>query len=505
MSLSKLKLPSLAFVHKWLGLIIGAWLFVLGSTGFLLLNRHWEWQGTSGLPLPGLARELGAHNDKYLWRQFQMDPANPDWRIAAGAAGAFVSEDRGESWKRVPFGDRSGHDVQGIEIAKTEPFALYAATANGIWKLNAEREGFEPVGLQGRRVTSLSSDGDTLLAVIGRSSVMETKLSELALDWTRVELGAPPAGAKAKEIDLGRFLQDLHNGRGLFGGAVDHFIWSLTSIGLALLAITGLLYWLGLKRGLEARKRAKLQGASKKPIEQWRKAVQWSFRLHASVIGIIIAIPLTITFLTGIYQDHRSDVQQSFRKIMVPDIVATPAYSTKGWAGRIYGAALAETSDGQKIALATRNGVFLSPDGGQTWAQDLTFKGPAMRMRRIGDELIVPGRMMRRVQKRDEEGWKVLDVPMGAVMSNEMTLSQGKLYWQRGENIFITTPEGEMRGKSDHNPPGLEYVPWGLLALSVHDGALFHEQWKWINDLIALAGLALVGTGILRWAKRKKW
>lgn len=505
MSLAKLKLPSLAFVHKWLGLIIGAWLFVLGSTGFLLLNRHWEWQGTTGLPLPGLAKSLGTNNDKYLWRQFQMDPTNPDWRIAAGAAGAFVSEDGGTSWTRVPFGQRTGLDVQGIEIANFEPFALFAATSDGIWKLNAGRNAFEPAGLPGKRVTSLSTDGDTLLAVVGRSSLMKAGLSEAELVWAPVSLGDPPAGAKAKDLDLGRFLQDLHNGRGVFGGPVDHVIWSLTGVGLSLLAISGLLYWLGLKRGLEARKRAKLAGASKKPIELWRKIVQWSFRLHASVIGIVIALPLTITFLTGIYQDHRSDVQQAFRAIMVPDFLATPPYTTHGWRGRIYGAALAETPEGQQIALATRNGVFLSPDDGQSWVQDQTFKGPAMRIRRIGDELIVPGRMMRRVQKRDDDGWTVLDVPMGAVMSNEMTLSRGKLYWQRGENIFITTPEGEMRGKAVHSPPALEYVPWGLLALSIHDGALFHEQWKWINDLIALAGLTLVVTGVLRWSKRKKW
>ena len=53
--------------------------------------------------------------------------------------------------------------------------------------------------------------------------------------------------------------------------------------------------------------------ASARRTRKAQKAIQWSFRIHAMVIGIVFAFPLLLVFLTGLYQDHRGDVQMASR------------------------------------------------------------------------------------------------------------------------------------------------------------------------------------------------
>ena len=81
--------------------------------------------------------------------------------------------------------------------------------------------------------------------------------------------------------------------------------------------------------------------------------------------------------------------------------------------------------------------------------------------------------------------------------------STGMLWWQRGGKIFRTTVDGEARGVMPHSPPRIGYLPWGSFFTELHKGALFSSKWKWVNDLFALMGIALVITGFLRWLKRR--
>jgi hypothetical protein len=166
--------------------------------------------------------------------------------------------------------------------------------------------------------------------------------------------------------------------------------------------------------------------------------------------------------------------------------------------------ALAKDGGGELLAIGNRRGMFVSRDMGQSWSHEAGFKGPAMRMRKIGGTLYVPGRMMRRVQVRRDDGWQTLDVPKMVVMINEMSAGpDGSIWWTRDRNVFKTTLAGQMRGKMLHNPPKLGYLPWASFAAELHEGSLISKQWKWINDLFALLGITLVVTGFLRWRKRK--
>jgi hypothetical protein len=191
------------------------------------------------------------------------------------------------------------------------------------------------------------------------------------------------------------------------------------------------------------------------------------------------------------------------RRVVVPAVLTPPAYRLQGWRGRIDSIGLASGRQGDVLLMGTRMGVFASVDGGATFTADRGFLGPAMRMRRIGDQVIVPGRMMRRIQVRTAEGWSLLKTPPPVVMANEMTLgADGRVLWQRGDKVFATSAEGRARGVETHIPPQLDYTPWAVLASKVHDGAIISQQWKWVNDVAALLGILLIITGFLRWRKR---
>jgi hypothetical protein len=490
-------------VHKWAGLAACLWLAVLAVTGLMQLQRtDWRWQWASGLPI---SEEVARHDDKQLWRYHQIDPARPATRVVAGAAGAWLSRDGGQNWQRLAFAGDPVRNVQALEPAKVGgQWTVYAGTDDGVWLLDPATRGFVRAGLAGRVVNSLSIGNGEAMAAVNNSLLLHAEGEGAALNWQSMEMGSVPAAGGPARVDLGRFLQDIHVGRGIFGGLIDKWIWLVTAAGLFVISLTGFAYWAIMRWCNTSRKRPKDQRPSSAALRRAQKAIQWSFRAHAMIFGIVLAIPLLLVFVTGIYQDHRGDVQQALRTVNVPPALLTPSYRGSGWMGQVSNVALAEDARGPFIAIGNRRGMFISRDGGANWAREAGFRGPAMRLRRIAGRLYVPGRMMRRVQVRGPQGWQVLDVPRPVVMVNEMSEGpRGTIWWTRGEGIFRTTGEGQMRGRADHRPPELGYLPWASFATELHKGALISEQWKWVNDLVALLGITLVVTGFLRWRKRR--
>jgi uncharacterized iron-regulated membrane protein len=490
-------------VHKWAGLVAALWLAVLAVTGIMQLNRQqWRWQWTSG---PSIGETIAEHDDKYLWRHNQVNPSNPAARVTSGAAGAFLTRDGGKHWTRLPFGTESVRNVSALEQRGSGAgWTVYAGTDDGVWRLDPATSRMVPLGLQGKLVNSVSVGEDRLVAAVGMSVLFQRPLTADGAKWEPVELAPLPGNAGASTVDLGRLLQDIHLGRGLLGGMADTVLWNLVGLGLLVLSLTGVAYWAVMRWTTRIRLRPKEARPAPKVVQRAYKVIQWSFRVHAMIIGIVLALPLLLVFLTGLYQDHRGDVQMMFRKIAVPQVVLPPAYRGEGWRGQLMNVALASDAQGPFLAVGNRRGVFLSRDMGQSWEREAGFHGPAMRLRKIGADLYVPGRMMRRVQVRHDQGWHTLEVPKPVVMVNEMSPGpNGTIWWTRGETIFRTSLDGQMRGKGENLVPRLGYLPWASFAAELHEGALIWTQWKWVNDLVALLGMTLVITGFLRWRKRR--
>lgn len=488
-------------VHKWAGLVAALWLAVLAVTGMMQLNRQqWRWQWASG---PSIGESIAEHDDKYLWRHNQVNPADPQMRVTSGAIGAFLTRDGGKTWARLPFGRELLRNVSALETnGSGGGWNVHAATDNGVWRLDVASARFVPEGLQGKSVNSLSLGDGRMVAAVGMSQLFEQAAG--GKGWHPIALSPLPADAGSSTVDLGRWLQDIHLGRGLFGGMIDWLLWNVVALGLLLMSLTGIAYWGFMRWCNRARLRPKEQRPSTAAMRKAQKAIQWCFRIHANVIGIVIALPLLLVFLTGIYQDHRGDVQMMFRKITMPSAILPPAYRGDGWRGQLMNVALAEDGKGELLAVGNRRGMFISRDMGRTWDREDSFKGPAMRLRKIGEDLYVPGRMMRRVQVRRDGAWQELPVPKPVVMVNEMSAGpNGTIWWTRGNNIFRTSPDGQMRGKSTTALPQIGYLPWASFAAELHEGSMISRQWKWINDLAALMGLILIVTGVLRWNARR--
>jgi len=490
-------------VHKWAGLIAALWLAVLAVTGMMQLNRQqWRWQWASG---PAIGESIAAHDDKYLWRHNQVNPAMPSIRVASGAVGAFLTRDGGQSWTRLSFGNEIVRNVSALEPHGTATsWTVYAGTDDGVWTLDLATGRFVAAGLQGRSVNSLGLGDGRMVAAVGMSQLFERAIAPAGSAWKPVQLAPLPADAGASKVDLGRWLQDIHLGRGLFGGVIDWLLWNAVALGLLVLSMTGIAYWAVMRWCNRARLRPQAARPSSHAMRRAQKAIQWSFRMHAMVVGIVFALPLLLVFLTGIYQDHRSDVQMMFRKILVPPAMLPPAYRGEGWRGQLMNVAIASDAKGSLLVVGNRRGIFITRDRGQNWLREPSFKGPAMRLRKIGDNLYVPGRMMRRVQVRRNDVWQELPVPKPVVMVNELSAGPGgTIWWTRGDTIFRTTADGQLRGTGENHVPRLGYLPWANFAAELHEGALIWKQWKWINDLVALLGLALVITGFMRWRKRR--
>lgn len=489
-------------IHKWAGLVAALWLAVLAVTGLMQLHRQeWSWLWTSG---PALDESIVSDDDKQLWRHHQVDPRNPRMRVASGAAGAWLSRDGGKQWQRLAFGTHLQRNVLALETTDVDGrWTVYAGTNDGVWRMDAAGSRMLPAGLQGQAVGSLSTEGQRLLAEVDGSRLYLGVQGGNAVAWSAVALG-PLGHVSPAAVDLGRFLQDIHVGRGLFGERVDHVLWTVSAVGLLLLCLTGVLYWASLRWQTQSRKRPKEKRPTPQALRRAQDILRWTFRGHAMVIGIALALPLLIIFLTGLYQDHRTDLQMRFRQIQVPSALLPPSYRGSDWHGQIGNVGLGRDDAGEFMAIGNRRGVFISRDAGATWQRDKGFMGPAMRMRSVGGELFVPGRMMRRVQVRRDGHWQVLQVPPPVVMANELSAGPGgMLWWQRGGKIFRTTVDGEARGVMPHSPPRIGYLPWGSFFTELHKGALFSSKWKWVNDLFALMGIALVITGFLRWLKRR--
>lgn len=504
MTAMKRRRVTLNDIHKWAGLAAALWLAVLAVTGMMQLNRQqWSWQWASG---PAMGEAAAASDDKYLWRFHQVNPADPAIRVTAGAAGAFLTENGGQSWYRLTFAGVPVRNVSTLEpMAHDGEWTVYAGTDDGVWRLDRITKRMVVAGLQGHEVNSLSTDDGRIVAAVGMSRLFGASLSGgEASNWTPIVLAPLPPDAGAGRVDLGRLLQDIHVGRGLFGGMIDRALWNLVALGLLLLSLTGVTYWAIMRWCRRARLRPKAERPASDTLRKAQKIIRWSFRIHAMTVGIVLALPLLLIFFTGLYQDHRHDVQAALRGIAVPGFLLPPAYRADDWRGQVMNVALARDAGGEFLAIGNRRGMFLSRDMGRSWAREASFKGPAMRLRKIGGALYVPGRMMRRVQVRRDNTWQELPVPKPVVMANELSEGPGgTIWWTRGDTIFRTDAVGQMLGKAGHHVPTLGYLPWGSFAAELHEGALISRHWKWANDLAALLGIALVITGFLRWRKRK--
>ncbi len=430
-------------IHKFAGISAGVILLVLAFTGFFLDHKNWSF--LYNISMKHVPDSVLSH-EKRLMEAYLIDPQDPNHIFVGSRRGIFEKKD-GAFTKTL--------DQQCLAL-RSHNDKVYAATDNGVYVF--ESDNWQPFALQGEFINALAiADKQLLVSIDKRWLTLIDEPSGKVLTQTEVRL---PKEALQHDISLGRFVRDLHYGRGLFDGISSLLLNDYAALILTVLAISGYLVWFLIRQ----KKRADIS----------RRLV----RLHANIFSIVAIFPLLILLITGIFLDHPKGLASIMRSVQIPHAVLPPVYSTLSediWSVDI-------GSDSYRIG--NRYGIFESRDMAH-W--EMVSKGFAYRMKRVENELYVSGMgAPNRVLSNDK--WQIL--PKSPHMFKDINLvNEQQLFL--AHNTALELPE-------------MEDVTLYSLLLSLHDGTFFSAWWVWINDIAAVLLFVLAVTGTLRYLKRKR-
>ena len=146
-------------------------------------------------------------------------------------------------------------------------------------------------------------------------------------------------------------------------------------------------------------------------------------------------------------------------------------------------------------------------DNGHTWTTGIALPGliaePGGNVFRTEDRIFAGfGGAKNYVQYPGSNGWQKIDGPKTAI-----TIAA-----RRGDRWFIKNSKAIYVGAGDaakHVESGIgfkhaiEGTSLFLLMADVHTGVIFHNQFKWLNDIFAILAITLVISGPVIWWRRK--
>ena len=550
------------FIHKWAGLIGAAWLAVLGLTGFFLDHNSWRWLMQDKSPAFLTPASLDANSARGVARYLQIDPSDRSIQVTGGPRGLWLSRDGGTTWAATRFLDGDHPQILAIEPDPAVGWSLlWFASDNGVYVSNDQGATARQTALKGEYVTSLAAGSapDELLAVIDKSKIVRFKTEEPAKIDT-IELGPLGPLSRVTDVQLNRFVRELHFGKGLVGSATSLVMNDIGGLGMFILSLTGLLYW-GLPKWWKHRAKS-VGGAAKATKAARRSTIVWLFRAHSATLGVASALMLIYLAVTGIFIGHGRELGGWMKATRIPQAYLTPAFDGSSWAGWI-DAIVAYPAMPGAFTIGNRVGMFTTVDNGQSWAreEDAAGKpvGAATRLRRIGDKLLVSGGMagpslIRGVDQVDHEvvvggrggnreagaermggmdhsgmdhahhganGGAGMSAGQGAGMArraetagmggmegmfmpSDVTGLGDNFVWKSSSKIYVTDADGKEIETFEGKQPSDPGTPWFSWLLRVHMGTIFWSEWRWVNDVFAVLAVFLSVTGLIRWW-RQKW
>ncbi len=494
-------LPGARKLHTWAGLGAGLWLAVLGMTGFVLDHRDWSWMWQSTAPeflLPGQIVDKARTGTVKL---YQINPGDPAQRVAGGPQGLWISQDSGQHWQPVMFANLPV--MPGINVILDDPETgwsrLWIGTRNGVWQLNPVTGKAWPVTLEGENITALSEGASSteLLGIIDKSRLFRLDLTG-RLPPAGIDITPPAPDQLPTHIGLSRLVHDLHFGRGLLAAPVSLLINDVGAGIMLLLPIGGFLFW-WLPR------RWKATPETEKPLASTRKhTMQWIYRLHGPTLGLVAVIPFLYLTITGIILDHAPELRPWMKTIHIHRALQPPVYRLRRWDNEIYAVA-GYPGEMHRFSLGTRLGLYTTYDGGRNWTRETgkpVDPGFVWTLRRHGDDLLIGSMGGPNLQRHGDDRWRPV-TGTGHMPTDITRDGNGGYLWLNHEGLTSGTPAAQ-RLPSQHNLPRYDGIPWYFVIDGLHSGMLIHVQWKWVNDLVALACLMLTVTGLIRWW-RQRW
>lgn len=466
------KIRKLRLWHKWLGILSAVFLINLGITGFILDHREWGWLYSDAAPAHYFNDEFVDNTTKHAMDTIKRsDTDNGGYLLHGGNRGLWWSDDAGSRWHHCTFKSRDTMPmITSLTAEANGSFkTLYAATNDGIWRSVDRGKTFGRFGLEDRFVNALTYDISTggLIGVMDRSDIFRFDTNRSLV--TRMSVLPPEKIELPLSVTLGRFVYDLHFGRGVFSG-VGSWLWSdIAGIAMGILALSGIAFWILPKYYIA-------KAAAGKPVRvEIRGGVyQWMWRMHAPLGALLASIPILYLSVSGILIDHSKELRPWMKSIDLPRQYLPPVYEFRSLEGEIYGvASYPENPD--RVIIGTRYGVFDSNDSGKSWHYEPQVHTFAKGVNRDGNTIMIKGMGGPDYTKCDGSGW------------------------------IEKKKEGHGKNHSGGcRAPASAYVSWFDIIDGLHAGSIIAGWWKWVNDIFAIIASILVITGLIRWW-RKKW
>ena len=307
---------------------------------------------------------LEANSARGVARYQQIDPSDRSIQVAGGPRGLWLSRDGGTTWTATRFLDGDHPQILAIEPDPAVGWnLLWFASDNGVYVSNDKGATAQQTTLKGEYVTSLAAGSapDELLAVIDKSKIVRFKTEEPAKIDT-IELGPLGPESRVTDVQLNRFVRELHFGKGVAGSLTSLVMNDIGGLGMFILSLTGLLYW-GLPKWWKHR--AKAVGAVPKATKAVRRStIVWLFRAHSATLGIASVLMLIYLAVTGIFIGHGRELGDWMRATRIPQAYLTPAFDGSSWAGWI-DAIVAYPGMPGAFTIGNRIGMFTTVDYGR--------------------------------------------------------------------------------------------------------------------------------------------
>ena len=484
---------ALLTLHKWAGLAAGAWLLVLGVSGILLDHDEWRWQRQMTVPESWLSTRVARLLPATVMRYVAVDDAQPDRWLGGSERGLWLTEDGGENWRDVPFpGDAM---PQVLRFARPDDGSLegiIVATDDGLWRTTENGRRIERYAMDGTRVGSLTagSDPDELVGIADHDRIFRISRSKPSqLEW--MNLDQVTVTGLPEQVSVYDFVFDLHFGYGIFGRTASTLINDFGGLAMAVLAISGFLYWF-----LPWRWR---RGSGPAPRVR-RETHRWLYRTHATAFGILALVPIVYLSVTGILLDHVVGFGDWSRDLPMERASLPPVYQYRSLGGELE-QVVAYPGEPRRLSVSTRLGLLHTDDGGRSWKADIDTGDQGGNLFRVGNRVFFSNNRGMHRQRRDgERGWSQIKGP--ATMVSDGVLLDSALYLKNSRGFYREHASGDFE-LTDMKSPQLAGATFYLFVVDVHTGNIIHEQFKWVNDLVGGLAVLLVLTGPVLWWRWK--
>jgi len=493
---------TLRTIHKWAGLASLFWLSVLAFTGVILDHHEWRWVNQVTAPTAITSDRVKRIVLPGIMRHVAVDPGDTNHWIGGSERGLWRTRDNGANWVSLNYDGADGFP-QTLGLATDQVLGwskLWLATDDGIWTLDPNEDDARFYALRGAYVSSIGpgSAPNELIGVVDKTEIFRIATDNPdSVFWH--DISDAEVESLYPTVSFFRFIFDVHVGRGLLPQPYGIWVNDFGGVAMIILALTGFLFW-GVPRYLRGRK-------TKYGLKARQTSLRWIFRSHGPVIGVLCFIPLLYFGITGIFLNHIFGFIPWGQSIALEREKLPIAYHYISLNHEVE-SVVAIPGNRNELIISTRLGLLESEDGGQSWNYDPTIveamqsaraDAPAVHLFRYGDIIftMAPDNFYKPL---GQETWTKLEGPTRAVSS----VAEADGQW------FLKTSRGMWSGDldqafslTDFQMPDLDGTPFFLFMADIHAGAIIHDQWKWVNDLVSLGAILLAFSGVLVWWRRK--